>query len=71
MENEEIKDAINEAVDFTKPDFVFTPAGRHFYRQEGYYLVCKSCELHHAVYIGPDKIMVGETKEGDPILKPR
>lgn len=60
-----------ESLDFNSPAFTFTPAGRHTYRQEGYYLVCKSCELHHAVFIGPDKIMVGEDEKGNPILKKR
>jgi hypothetical protein len=72
MTNEELKEEIKEegeSLDFNSPAFTFTPAGRHTYRQEGYYLVCKSCELHHAVFIGPDKIMVGETEDGKPILK--
>ena len=53
------------------PDFVFFPKGRHTYRQEGPYLVCRSCELHHAVYIGMEKIMVGENENGEPIVKRR
>jgi len=72
MTNEELKEEIKEegeSLDFNSPAFTFTPAGRHTYRQEGYYLVCKSCELHHAVFIGPYKIMVGETEDGKPILK--
>ena len=72
MTNEELKEEIKEegeSLDFNSPAFTFTPAGRHTYRQEGYYLVCKSCELHHAVFIGPDKVMVGETEDGQPILK--
>lgn len=52
------------------PDFTFVP-GRHVYRQQGPYLVCRECPLHHAVYIGMDKIMVGEDKDGVPILKKR
>jgi hypothetical protein len=47
----------------------FLIGGRHTYRQEGPYLVCKTCELHHAVHIGIDKIMVGEDKKGKPIIK--
>ena len=53
------------------PDFVFLPKGRHTYRQEGPYLVCRSCELHHALWIGMEKIMVGENEEGQPIIKSR
>lgn len=71
MENEEKTDQIIEEMDFANPSFKFTPSGRHTYRQEGYYLCCRSCELHHAVYIGPDKIMVGESPTGEPILKKR
>lgn len=61
----------SEVLDFNKPDFKFFPKGRHIYRQQGYYLICKSCELQHAIWIGMDKIMVGEDKEGNPILKKR
>lgn len=50
--------------------FRFIPKGYHIWRQQGYYLVCKSCDLQHSVFIGPHLIMVGE-KEGKPILKKR
>jgi hypothetical protein len=72
MENEEQKDdQITEEMDFSNPSFKFIPSGRHSYRQEGGYLVCRTCELHHAVYIGMEKIMVGEKEDGTPILKKR
>jgi len=58
-----------EILDFTKPDFVFNPKGSHDWRQQGPYLVCKSCELDHAVFIGVNKQMTGIDKNGDPILK--
>jgi len=58
----------SEILDFNKPEYIFTP-GRHVYRQQGPYLVCKECELHHAVYIGMDKMMVGEDEDGVPIIK--
>lgn len=51
--------------------YEFIPKGRHTWRQQGYYLVCKSCDLQHSVFIGPSHIMVGEDKEGQPILKKR
>ena len=51
-------------------EFQFIP-GRHVYKQEGPYLVCRECELHHAVYIGMDKIMVGEDESGSPIVRSR
>jgi hypothetical protein len=59
-----------ETLDFTKPDFVFIPKGNCTWRQQGNYLVCKSCEITHASWIGPDKIMVGINEKG-PILKLR
>jgi len=67
---EAIKEEFNEELNFDKPDFIFLPKGNHHYRQEGYYLVCRSCELTHATYIGAEKIMVGE-KDGQPIIKLR
>lgn len=42
---------------------------RHVWRQKGPWLRCSSCEFNHGVYIGIHKRMVGETKEGAPILK--
>ena len=70
MDNEN-EEPIQEVHDFEKPDFEFKPQGRHTYRQEGGYLVCRTCTLHHAVWIGMEKIMVGESSDGTPILKPR
>lgn len=67
MKNEELE-PIEEDL---SPSFVFSPPGKHTYRQQGPYLVCKSCEVQHAVYIGMEKIMVGEDEEGKPILKTR
>lgn len=75
MENEDIKKEEQleegETLDFSHPDFLFTPKGRHTYRQEGGYLVCKSCTLHHAIWVGMEKLMVGELSDGTPILKTR
>jgi hypothetical protein len=62
---------LNEVLDFNNPSFKFVPEGRHTYRQQGGYLVCISCEIQHAVWIGMDKIMVGEDEKGNPILKKR
>ena len=72
--NEEVKEEIkpiSEEADFSKPDYIFIPKGNHIWRQEGYYLLCSSCDLVHATYIGKDKIMVGMDEENNPILKKR
>ena len=76
MKNEETngekKDELYEEIlDFNKPDFIYIPKGNHDFRQKGYYLVCKSCDLEHATWIGGEKIMVGINSEGQPILKLR
>lgn len=63
-ENEE-----QETVDFNKPDYVFVPKGNHEWRQKGPYLECKTCEIHHAVYVGVHKRMVGVDDKGNPILQ--
>ena len=68
MENEEIQE---EVLDFTKPAFEFRPKEHHDWRQQGPFLVCKSCEIEHATYIGMQKIMVGLNDDGQPILKDR
>lgn len=70
MENEELNEEI-EQLDFSKPDFTFIPKGNHAYKQQGYYLVCRSCEIEHGIFIGADKIMVGIQEDGQPILKTR
>jgi hypothetical protein len=58
-----------EVLDFTKPDYIFVPKGSHDWRQMGPYIVCKSCDLEHAVYVGVKKQMVGINEQGQPILK--
>jgi len=68
-ENEHLNN--EEILDFNKPDFEFIPKGNHEWRQEGPYIVCHSCQLKHAVYIGMEKMMVGIDKEGMPILENR
>jgi hypothetical protein len=65
--NEE-KENEEEVLDFSKPDYVFIPKGHHTYRQVGPYLTCKSCELQHAIWIGMEKVMIGEDENGQPIL---
>ena len=60
-----------EVIDFNKPDYTFRPNEVHEWRQQGFYLVCKSCELVHAVYVGPEKVITGINKKGQPIFKKR
>lgn len=60
-----------EELDFNSPDYRFIPGGHHEWRQQGHFLICKSCELDHAVNIGPDKLLVGFDEENKPILKSR
>ena len=68
MQEKQLPEEESEDLEFI-PDFTFTP-GRHIYRQNGPYLVCRECQLHHAVYIGIDNIMVGE-EDGVPIIRKR
>jgi hypothetical protein len=60
-----------EILDFNKPDFQFVPKGSHQWRQQGPYIICKSCELEHATYIGMDYLMTGIGEDGFPLLKVR
>lgn len=62
---------ISEALNFDNPSFVFKPNEQHDWKQQGYYLVCKSCEITHAVYIGPDKMLTGLDDKGKPMLVSR
>jgi hypothetical protein len=69
--NEEEEKPIVEEVSWDKPDFIFIPKGNHLWHQEGFYLVCDSCDLRHATYIGKDKMLVGFDDDHQPILKRR
>lgn len=62
--------AESEVLNFNKADFEFIPKNCQ-YKQEGPYLICQSCPLKHAVFIGMNKMMVGANKDGTPILKNR
>jgi len=67
QENEEKKEG--EILDFNRPDFKFIPKGSHIWRQQGPYIICKSCELDHAVFIGINKQLIGFTDKGEPIVQ--
>lgn len=69
MEKNERPD--EEILDFTKPTYVFTPKGSHEWRQQGYYIICKSCDLEHAVWVGAEKVLVGISEGGEPNFKTR
>lgn len=69
--NEKQEDPETELFDFAKPDFYFEPKQHHEWRQRGPYLVCKSCEIEHAAWVGMDKVLVGLNEEGQPLLKSR
>jgi hypothetical protein len=66
-EKEEKQDG--EVLDFNNPNFVFRPNEHHDWRQQGPYLVCKSCDLEHAIWVGMERMLVGLDKKGRPILK--
>lgn len=71
-EEEEVVEEIKaEEQIFNKEDVQLFPQGRHVWRQQGPYLVCKECSLYHATYIGMDKVMLGEDEDGKPILQRR
>jgi hypothetical protein len=67
-ENEEIK-GDEETLDFSKPSFTFKPIGHHAYKQNGPYLICKSCEIQHATWVGIDKVLVGFNEKNEPIIQ--
>lgn len=69
-EEQEIK-GDSEQLDFSKPDFVFKPKEHHDWRQQGPYLVCKSCDIEHAVFVGMERQLTGLNEQGQPILKAR
>ena len=60
-----------EVLDFSKPDFTFIPKGRHEWKQQGYYIICKTCDIEHAVWIGSKMLLVGIEDNGNALLKRR
>ena len=70
-ENETKEEALTEVLDFTRPTYDFRPGEAHDWRQRGPFLVCKSCDIEHACYIGPRRLLVGFDEGGRPILKKR
>lgn len=63
--------SFTETVDFSNPSFVFVPKEIHNWRQKGFFLECRSCDITHGVYVGPDKILIGIEKDGTPLFKNR
>lgn len=53
----------------SQPAFFFKPNEYHDWRQKGPFLVCKSCDIEHAVFVGIEKRLVGLDDKGRPILK--
>lgn len=70
-DQKEQNEEAQEEIELTKADYTFLPKGNHLYRQQGYYLVCKSCDIQHAVWIGSEKILVGFDEKNEAILKNR
>jgi hypothetical protein len=66
---EDLKPFVEEA-SWDKPDYVFLPKGNHLWHQEGFFIICNSCDLVHATWIGPDKVLVG-IKDGEAVIKTR
>jgi hypothetical protein len=58
-----------EERDLDKPDYIFVPKGNHGWLQQGPYLVCRTCDLTHATFIGVSRTLTGIDKDGQPILK--
>lgn len=73
MENEENKQEqeIHEEGEVLQKEYEFIPSALCKYKQRGPYLICVSCEIQHATFIGMDKIMVGEDNDGKPIVRSR
>lgn len=64
------EDERQEESNLNHPDFEFKPGTVHNWRQQGYYIVCISCELQHALWVGENKILIGLDENG-PLFKTR
>jgi len=69
MPKKQVEENEEEVLNFERPDFKFVPKGNHEWRQQGPYIICKSCELQHGIWIGTEKRLVGLKENGEPILE--
>lgn len=70
MEEEEKIDGESLEVDVSDLEPMVKPGlVGHRWRQRGPYIVCTSCPLEHAFYIGVDKHLVGFDDDGLPRIK--
>jgi len=60
-----------EEMDLNNPAYMCKPNEYHDWRQQGPYLVCKSCEIQHAVFVGMGRVLTGIDDKGRPILTKR
>lgn len=65
------EEVIVEEGEVMRKEYEFIPSALCKYKQRGPYLICMSCEIQHATWIGMEKIMVGEDTDGKPIVKSR
>lgn len=68
-ENGEIKQESYEADLSTLTSKISSTWQGHRWIQQGPYLVCQSCELKHAVYIGMDKQLIGFDENNKPLFR--
>ena len=59
-----IETDVSQLTSMTKPNL----AG-HSWRQQGPYIICKTCPIEHALFIGMDHQLIGLNDDGSPILK--
>lgn len=76
QEKQETKEPLtgeNDGIPFEtmQKGYEFIPNALCQYKQRGFYLVCVSCEIQHATFIGSGRMMIGESEDGKPILKDR
>lgn len=69
QKEQDLNEPEGEDLDFTKPNFVFRPNDTHSWRQRGPYLICRTCDLEHAIWVGMDQLMAGVKENGEPILQ--
>ena len=62
------EEEVKEIGEQMQASYKFIPPGTHKWRQRGPYLTCMSCEIQHALYIGMEKMMIGENADTTPIL---
>lgn len=60
---------LSEEKRWSEPDLTLIPNEKHEWKQQGPYIICRSCPFEHAHWVGNEKVLVGIDDKGEPIIR--